>query len=55
MTGTLTIKLVEAELYRDTDVIGDMDPYVVFTFNKSKSTSKILDSVGKTPVWNEKF
>lgn len=55
MTGVLTIKLVEAELTRDTEVLGQMDPYVVFTFNNVKSTSKILDSAGLNPVWNEQF
>jgi hypothetical protein len=31
--GTLSIQILEAELTRDIEIIGKMDPYGVFTFD----------------------
>lgn len=32
--GTLTIEILKAELYRNTDIIGNMDPFVVMEYKQ---------------------
>ena len=34
MSGTLSIKIIKAELKRDTEVMGKMDPYCKITAGK---------------------
>ena len=31
--GNLSIQIIEAELTRDIEIVGKMDPYAVFTFD----------------------
>merc|ERR1712046_38661 len=53
--GVLEMTLVEAKLTRDTEVMGQMSPYVTMVFKGSKYKSKTLNYAGKTPKWNQKF
>jgi Ca2+-dependent lipid-binding protein len=51
----LNLKIVSGQLYRDTEVFGNMDPFVVIEFNGQKYRTKTLDESSKSPVWNETF
>ena len=54
--GTLKINVKEALIYRDTDVFGKMDPYVVVSTKKSgKFQTSTAQDAGKQPTWNEVF
>lgn len=59
--GVLELQIIKAELTRDTDLFGKMDPYVIVeyvepgmeTSQKQRKRTKVCHSQGKTPVWNE--
>ena len=53
--GTLTLTVEEAKLTRDVDIIGKQDPFVELNlYNQFWSwKSKVIESGGKTPKWNE--
>jgi len=53
--GTLTITVKEAKLTRDTDIIGKQDPFVCLDLYSQfwSWKSKVIESGGKEPVWNE--
>lgn len=53
--GLLNVKLVDAKLTRDTELMGNMSPYITFTHNKKKLKSKVHDYGGKFPKWNQDF
>eukprot|EP00347_Sterkiella_histriomuscorum_P022296 403330984 len=53
--GELRIKVVEANLFRNTDWFTKMDPYVVLEFQGNKFKTRILKHAGKHPIWNEEF
>eukprot|EP00347_Sterkiella_histriomuscorum_P015856 403355426 len=63
--GELRIKVVQANMYRDTDwlkqfclaqqVHRKMDPYVVMEFHGHQFRTRILKNAGKHPIWNEEF
>lgn len=56
IAGHLTIQLKEAELTRDTELFGEMDPFTVFRYRDQKQKSKVLDEAGKKPKWeNQEF
>lgn len=42
----------EANLIRDTEVIGKMDPYLVIKIGEVLSKTNTLDNAGKNPKWN---
>jgi len=51
-SGRLTLTVIEADLKRDTETFGKMDPYAVLTLNGQKYKTKVLDGAGKKPKWN---
>lgn len=53
MPGTITFKPIEANLSRDTDIIGKADPYCMFTVGGQKIKGPVCKSGGTHPVWNE--
>ncbi len=53
--GKLTIKVVKGDLYRDVETFGKMDPYVTILYLGEKFKTKIMNSAGKEPVWNDSF
>ena len=53
--GILNVTCVEAKLTRDTEVMGNMSPYVTFTHNKKKLKTKVHNYGGKFPKWNQNF
>lgn len=53
--GTLTLKVVEGKLIRNTEMFGKMDPFVQIDYRINKFKTKVNDSGGVTPKWNEIF
>ena len=50
--GQLSIEICEAELTRNTEMIGKMDPYVKFKYDKKEMKTRVKDEAGKHPRWN---
>ncbi|CDW88292.1 c2 domain containing protein [Stylonychia lemnae] len=64
--GILDLRLVRAELFRDTEIIGQvqnkrqnfqrkMDPYVSIEYSGQKFRSATQKDAGKHPVWDQLF
>lgn len=53
--GKLTLVIQRAELTRDTETFGKMDPYVLITFDSKIRKTSVKQEGGKIPIWNEKF
>lgn len=51
----LTISILKGKLYRDTETIGKMDPFVEIEYNEKQYKTKVHEDGGKNPVWNESF
>ena len=59
-SGKLHITIVGAELTRDTEVLGKMDPFCTITWEtangtKDKIKTNVHTDAGKNPVWFHKF
>lgn len=53
--GSLQIKAQKGLLYKDTDFIGKMDPYVVIKYQKKLYFTETCKGGGKEPVWTKSF
>jgi len=53
--GILSLKIPEAKLYRDTEVMGKMSPYVTMVYKGNKLKTKVHDYGGKLPKWTDEF
>jgi Ca2+-dependent lipid-binding protein len=51
--GKITIKCLNAEVNRNVDKVGKMDPYVTFYIDKNKVSTKAHGNGGMKPIWNE--
>ena len=51
--GILKILVKQGKLYRDTEAIGKMDPFVEIEYKNKKYRTKVKEEGGKTPVWNQ--
>ena len=50
--GQLKLTLVSGKILHDTDLIGKMDPYVIFEHKGKKLKSKVHQNGGVLPIWN---
>jgi hypothetical protein len=53
--GKLTVKVIEAKLSRYTEMFASMSPYVKLLCGGVECQTKIHESGGKTPSWNQSF
>ncbi|KAK9056199.1 hypothetical protein SSX86_027288 [Deinandra increscens subsp. villosa] len=53
--GTLEVLLVSAKGLQDTDLLCNMDPYVILAYRSQEKKSTIASGKGTTPEWNETF
>lgn len=53
--GQLSLKIVNANLTHDTEMAGEMDPYVVIRHLGQEHRTKTLRNKGKHPYWDQKF
>ena len=51
----LKMKVLGAQLVKDRDFLGKMDPYVIVSVGSQKYQTKVAKGMGKTPLWNEEF
>ena len=51
--GKIKITIVEADLTRDTELIGKMDPCCILKFKGQKLKTATHKSGGKKPRWNK--
>ena len=51
--GKLCLTISEANLTRDTEWIGKMSPYVIFSYKGKEFKTKASKREGKHPQWNE--
>lgn len=48
----MRVKIIEGKLYRDTEAIGKMDPFVEIEYIDKKIRTTVLDEGGMNPIWN---
>jgi Ca2+-dependent lipid-binding protein len=51
--GSLKIKVINGVIYRNTELFGDMDPFVLILHKKRKYKTKASLNAGMQPSWNE--
>ena len=51
--GVLHLKIIQAEFHIDTELFGNMDPYIIIEHNKKKYQTEIKKNAGQKPVWGE--
>ncbi|XP_010256915.1 PREDICTED: elicitor-responsive protein 1-like [Nelumbo nucifera] len=54
-SGILQVLLLDAHRLRNTELFGNMDPYVVIKYGNEERKSSVARGQGRNPVWNEKF
>ena len=54
-SGSLTVKILEADLKRDTETFSKMDPFCKMTYNGKLFKTVVKDGAGKKPKWNQTF
>ena len=50
--GAMILTVRQAQLFRDTETFGKMDPFVVLEYRGQKFKTKTHNSGGKNPQWN---
>ena len=50
--GKLKVKVIEADLSRDTEWFSKMDPFCKIIYNNKENKTVVKDEAGKTPKWN---
>ena len=55
MFGSVIFKPTRAELSRDRDAFGKMDPYCKIKTNSGEFKTHTANNQGKTPFWNDSF
>ena len=53
--GVLILNLKGANLERNTELMGKMDPYCIVKYLKKEYKSKVHNAGGKQPVWDDQF
>jgi len=53
MPGTITFKPIEANITRNTELIGKMDPYCLFHVGDQKIKGQVCKKGGKHPMWED--
>ena len=48
----LQCHVIDGKLFRDTELIGEMDPFVKFELDGKKYKTNIIDEGGKNPRWD---
>ena len=49
----LYVTVIEGQLSRDTEMFGEMDPYVSLEYQGTSYNTKVHKGGGKTPKWNQ--
>ena len=54
-SGNLRLHIVEANLKRDTEAFGKMDPYCIINTRNQRVRTKTANNMGKKPRWEGEF
>ena len=49
----LQLKIIQAKFYIDTELFGNMDPYIIIEHNKKKYQTVVKKNAGQQPVWGD--
>lgn len=49
------MKVLGAQLVKDKDIIGKMDPYAIVYVGSQKYQTRVANGMGRTPLWNDEF
>lgn len=52
--GTLELRIISAQLFRDTELFGKMDPFAKISIGSISKKTPTHNSGGKNPRWNYK-
>ena len=52
-SGHLLVNVLKGKIYRNTELFGEMDPFVVIEYKGSKHQTSTIDEGGVNPVWNQ--
>jgi Ca2+-dependent lipid-binding protein len=44
--------VIEGKLFRDTEAVGEMDPFILIEYKGKKFQTKVHEEGGKNPKWN---
>lgn len=55
MKKWIHLTIVKAELSRDVEILGKMDPYCTFVAKGKRYTTPVEQDKGKNPTWNAQF
>jgi Ca2+-dependent lipid-binding protein len=50
--GILRIEILQGSIFKNTEVWGKMDPYVVLKYQKIKLRTRVHGDGGSNPVWS---
>jgi Ca2+-dependent lipid-binding protein len=45
--------VLKGKIYINTELFGEMDPFVIIEYKGSKHQTKTIDEGGANPVWNQ--
>ncbi|TNV81761.1 hypothetical protein FGO68_gene14942 [Halteria grandinella] len=51
----ISLTIVRGRLFRDTEIFGQMDPFIRIIHKGNRYQTKVHDEAGKNPEWNETF
>ena len=49
----LHLKIIRADFHIDTELFGNMDPYIIIEHNKTRHQTEVKKNAGQQPVWGE--
>ena len=55
MQGSIKIKVLRAEILKDEQFFGKMDPYVKVVYKENTMHTQVAKDMGKHPKWDETF
>lgn len=53
--GTILISIIRGRLIRDTELLGEMDPFVQIQYGSEILTTNVIANGGKNPEWNQQY
>ena len=53
--GMLNLKIVRGRLLRDTELFGQMDPFIIIKYKGKQYKTGVCDGGGQNPIWNDEI
>jgi Ca2+-dependent lipid-binding protein len=55
ISGHLHLKLIRADLFINTEIFGEMDPFIIVKYGKKKFKTTVHRGAGSNPQWHQEF